>query len=891
MARGRGAAGALGLIRLCLILLCLIGQATATPHPTLIRARALEGAAETLHATFDVRVHPQLRVAEAPLEARWISPTDNRPFNLQIEPLTDAFRLHLRLDPPPVGAGTIALVFADGTHRISATWLPAELRGAVRLRGQLSRMPRHAAGQRAAVHADARAILAALAPSPWVQAEGALLDAALTGARLAEAELQHVATDIAQNHPSVAAWMMRVVAQHLGRAGHFHRAGRWAAHARKTLPPVDQIGAHLQAALEAQMSLWHGQYTRALQQIDTALTGATALGDGGRQFHYAQLKTDVLAGLGAHLDAVALAETLHAQAPSSATAVGRDWQLLDAMRRCVLPPRYAMLTDDLAATAFDPAQSRWVRQAASINGLVAAIADEDGAAADRLAVEAVRLNSTGPWVALSARLAADRARQRGDWDAARAGYEAVLKDAARRFGGIATDESWQALHGLGKVAQGLDSPGLSLLFFEAALTALDEASQAATARQHRADWFADRLGLVHAAARAALDLGLTRHAIRLLDRYRAPATRALLEDSRTAGLSPALSAAWTTQLEAYEHARAAHLDQVADCEGAALDDRRCTQALRSTSIAITRRFDEAHAWLDRVAPPLLPSALPRLDPGEAAVLQVEFSDSKHCDQRWTYSAFLTHDTAEIAPTGATIAHWLPRLRQQRHVFLVGDDPALIALPQQAVDAPDGPVWGEAIGLSFVPSLGWIDRVPRATAERPLAVIDPDGSVQHPMPAVLARSPRVLRGAQATRSAVLGAVSGAPWFVFDGHGVVQGDAWSAHLTLADGPLTVGDVLARRPAIGTAVLSGCESAVGARWSRTERMGLADAFVLGGANAVLATDIKVPVADAARFVEAFVRADGLAHPGAGYRAAVGKLRKAGDSAWRHWRLFGRP
>lgn len=94
--------------------------------------------------------------------------------------------------------------------------------------------------------------------------------------------------------------------------------------------------------------------------------------------------------------------------------------------------------------------------------------------------------------------------------------------------------------------------------------------------------------------------------------------------------------------------------------------------------------------------------------------------------------------------------------------------------------------------------------------------------------------RELSGRTATRAAVLAALEDrcTRHFHYDGHASFAGrDGASAALRLADGPLTVPDILALARVPETVSLLGCETA------KDDGMGLAQAFVARGSHEVLA------------------------------------------------------
>ncbi len=104
---------------------------------------------------------------------------------------------------------------------------------------------------------------------------------------------------------------------------------------------------------------------------------------------------------------------------------------------------------------------------------------------------------------------------------------------------------------------------------------------------------------------------------------------------------------------------------------------------------------------------------------------------------------------------------------------------------------------------------------------------------------------------ARRAELLSLLSRSDLLHYAGHGVFAGtDGVDSALPLAKGgALTVGDILAASPVPRTVVLAGCEAARDAAGGAAG-LGLAQAFVAAGADAVLAPTRKVPDALAHRF-----------------------------------------
>jgi CHAT domain-containing protein len=106
----------------------------------------------------------------------------------------------------------------------------------------------------------------------------------------------------------------------------------------------------------------------------------------------------------------------------------------------------------------------------------------------------------------------------------------------------------------------------------------------------------------------------------------------------------------------------------------------------------------------------------------------------------------------------------------------------------------------------------------------------------------------LDGAAASSAAVSAALPTADLFHFAGHGSFAGFAgWDSELPLADrSRLTLGDVLTLRRVPRWVVLSACDAGRSSQQAPVEGIGLAQAFLLAGSQAVIAA--TRPVADRA-------------------------------------------
>lgn len=142
--------------------------------------------------------------------------------------------------------------------------------------------------------------------------------------------------------------------------------------------------------------------------------------------------------------------------------------------------------------------------------------------------------------------------------------------------------------------------------------------------------------------------------------------------------------------------------------------------------------------------------------------------------------------------------------------------------------------------------------------------------------------------RARRQEVLAGLARVDLLHYAGHGRFRG--WESDLSLADGRLTLGDVLNLQPPPAGVVLSACDSASSSPEAPQESIGLAQAFLLAGSHWVLAA--SRPVGDRAarslfgRFYELW---DGSGDPAIALREAQLAWREADPGTdWASFRLL---
>jgi hypothetical protein len=195
--------------------------------------------------------------------------------------------------------------------------------------------------------------------------------------------------------------------------------------------------------------------------------------------------------------------------------------------------------------------------------------------------------------------------------------------------------------------------------------------------------------------------------------------------------------------------------------------------------------------------------------------------------------------------------------------------------------------------SHLPHMGLLRAKPSIQGQRAVILADPT----HDLPATRREGQQVaavlggalLTGDAATRAAIQEALASAGHVHFAGHGALVAESpWQAHLRMADGRLTLADVLASPLRVSRVVLSGCETGRAGALSSAEHIGLPEALLAAGARSVVAAVEKVDDTATAAFMEAFYAAGGAERPGPALVAARAAVGGAVGAAFQLW---GRP
>jgi hypothetical protein len=180
--------------------------------------------------------------------------------------------------------------------------------------------------------------------------------------------------------------------------------------------------------------------------------------------------------------------------------------------------------------------------------------------------------------------------------------------------------------------------------------------------------------------------------------------------------------------------------------------------------------------------------------------------------------------------------------------------------------------GEPLAARYIVSYGLdlparIERPQATTTTAALLITDPRGNlvgardearrIEEKRSEHAGITTKVLRGNEATHRAVVEAIEDPRFGLlhFSGHALFDGrDGWESGLLLAaDGQLSVSDILALRRVPTFVLLSGCETAQTSPGAGAVGLGLAQAFLIAGAQAVVATARPVDDALAERVMTA--------------------------------------
>lgn len=446
--------------------------------------------------------------------------------------------------------------------------------------------------------------------------------------------------------------------------------------------------------------------------------------------------------------------------------------------------------------------------------------------------------------------------------------------------------AYNAAIGVGRAWVGLGRTSQALEAFEAADQIVSTVLAEVPVGSERESFVGDRDGGLRYHIALLISLDRAAQALELSRRSRTRALASLQLADRIDGLDEARRRRWQEAIGAYRQQKAAL--EVDDWSATAEERGRRAAARPAAEAALRRQLDDAWAVVGAV--PVVDQQ-PPLEPGE-----VLLHYRRGLSGWWAFRQSAEGvAVAEIADplAASTPAEQAARLlgpfadsiRAARRVRFVVSGP-LAGLDLHGLPFEGAPLW-QRMPVAFGVDVPAPVRVP---GTRALVVADPRsdlvGARRSGQAAAALLQARLLQGEAARREAVLEALGQADLFIYTGHGALAGDGWASHLRLAgEDQLVPGDLLLQPRLPRRVVLAGCETGRVPARSAAVGMSLAHAFVVGGAQAVIATTRPVADDEAARLLEALqvelTREDDLA------RALQSALARVGEpmdrTAWR--------
>jgi tetratricopeptide (TPR) repeat protein len=494
---------------------------------------------------------------------------------------------------------------------------------------------------------------------------------------------------------------------------------------------------------------------------------------------------------------------------------------------------------------------------------------------------------------------------RGRLDEAQRRFSAALEAARAEATLGASEWTWRAEYGLARVAARRGDAKAADAAYRAALADRRRAAALTSVQEGRDTFLADRFDVVRDAAAFFLGRDDVKSAVEVWDAERSGYLASLDALSRRTRLSDDARAELLDEIATFRAARDAYeasRREVRELKGKARRD--AVLARRAQREDLERRFEAIYALLDRrgadaaEALPGLEKVQARLGPDEA--LLFELPGPRWADADTSSTAWIDGDRVRLVPRESLVPELVANggreKRPLRHVYLVARPRApLAALPGQL--AGDAPLAAQ-ISFSTLPYAAWLERAPTTTASGAVVVADPEGDLPNARRETglverFVEAATALTGEQARRAALLGALaSPRRLFHFAGHGVLAPvSPWDSHLRLADDEtLNLEDVLLNRPEADLVILNGCETGARAGPVDLFAFGLAEAFLIVGADAVVATTRRVRDTEASAIIEAFYERGGLERPAAALAAATTWAQTRGFNAWDAFRLIGR-
>jgi tetratricopeptide (TPR) repeat protein len=561
-----------------------------------------------------------------------------------------------------------------------------------------------------------------------------------------------------------------------------------------------------------------------------------------------------------------------------------------ASDRAALSEAYRLYTEQ-CANASNAASNA---QNAAVNLALAAMLEGDSKSAQVWLARAGEHVAEDPVVAswridIEGRLALAR----GDHARARALFGEL--EARTGVAGEAADR-WRAALGVARAERAAHARDAARAAYRRAEAALEEETLSIPFHAGRETFAGTRDASARELAALELESGDTRAAYHVLRRARTRALRTLSLHDRLSRLDAQQKARVTQALEQHFRARAALEVSQAAAFTAATDE---LAALERTA-ALER--NNARAALDRALSVLGPDdgqgVLPGAQPHELVLSFFPLADHwvgfAETEQQVRSAAL--KDPTRVAPEQVLELLLAPFARELSATARVRFLPygALRELDLHALPYHGAPLI-ERVPVVYGADLGAVSHA-RSTAV--VVVSDPRGNLSKARDEGRAVAERlshggskvsVLEGRAATRAAVQKAILAADLLHVAAHaeGPSTHDRLGAILLADDERWEVDDVLALASVPREVVLSTCEGALEPAEAKVPGLGLAQAFLVRGADEVIASTRRVPDAFAQEFALALYESGEPADLATRFQHAVHSLREREPDA-QHWKSY---
>lgn len=490
---------------------------------------------------------------------------------------------------------------------------------------------------------------------------------------------------------------------------------------------------------------------------------------------------------------------------------------------------FAGAIEDLEGTCADPRElpRLWISRA------LHAVLREDLPAAEN-ALKSADVNTTGASTDFTRLWALDvRGRialTKGDAPQADLHYRA-LQDLGERA--VSPDAVWRAHVGRAHAAKQAGNLEGSLEFYVLAEDKLEHLMQAAALTQGRDELLTARHTALQGHVGLLLDMGRTSDAAKVLRTGRKRMFRALHRSNQQSRIAGPALAQWQAKIVEYGHLRSN------------LETRAAESWADTTPQAQAKRKE-----IGRQLGKVLDEAMQLLALAPAKEVAVSVPDSvltlTYADWNEGWVAFaerageihVHRATSPATLSSGLLRPFLPQIAGASAIRVLSSG-RFEGVDFHALEFEGAPLSTQRVVTYGVDVAGPVSR----QSGPPVLIVDPQGNLPGARDEAVAvqallSNPQILKGFDATGPAVRSAFEGSRLVHYAGHGQYGGrGGWDSALPLADGmALTIGDILALAAVPPHVVLSGCET--GRSQGRSGAgLGLAQAFVIAGAQVVIA------------------------------------------------------